>query len=250
MTTSETVQKALSVSDSAVISGIIGRTIIIEWGTVEEVLGDGSVVNVMLSVTDRAENATIVTCTLISPCSKNLSVNITPSVGDKVLVLSPRFFDHDMFDVTDNTEVIVQPNAKGYNKMSCLAILYNQFRESTHKNSIDFTDGKLDMKLAYNESQDKNLIEVSASEEGDINIKNPKATVTIDKDGNVKVNAEGKYTFKNGVTDMYKVVDGLAKEVENLTTQGSPGAQATSPASKASISTWRSSQLNQLMESE
>ena len=47
-------------------------------------------------------------------------------------------------------------------------------------------------------------------------------------------------------TDLKQVVDGLAQEVENLTTVGSPATQATSPASKGKIATWRESKLNQL----
>ena len=50
---------------------------------------------------------------------------------------------------------------------------------------------------------------------------------------------------KNGTTDLKQVVDGLATELENLTTVGSPATQATSPASKGTIATWRSSKLNQ-----
>lgn len=183
MTTSETLQKALSTSESATIKNIIGRTIIVEWGTVKEILGDGSIVEVLLSVTDRPENATIVTCTLISPCAKNLAVNITPSVGDKVLVLSPRFFDQDMFDVTEDTEVIVQKNSAGYNKMTCLAILYNQFREDTHKNIVDFTDGKMSIKMAYSEGDNENLLTIDSDEDGAYSFVNKKSEIKVDKDG-------------------------------------------------------------------
>lgn len=183
MTASETLQKANSVSGSASISNIIGRTLIVEWGTVKEVLGDGSVVEVLLSVTDKPENATIVTCTLISPCSKNVSVNVMPSVGDKVLVLSPRFFDQDMFDVADDTEVIIQKNSRGYNKLSCLAILFNQFREDTHKNYINISEGTLDIKLAYSEDDDKNFLNISTTPDGDIALSNDKADISLDKDG-------------------------------------------------------------------
>ena len=241
MTTSETLQKALSTSESATIKNIIGRTIIVEWGTVKEILGDGSVVEVLLSVTDRPENATIVTCTLISPCAKNLAVNITPSVGDKVLVLSPRFFDQDMFDVTENTEVIVQNNSAGYNKMTCLAILYNQFREDTHKNFIDFTDGHISAKL------DK--VEVSTTANGDINIKNPKATVDIDKDGNVKVNAQGKYTLKNATKDLLSVISSLNGILKQLETTGSSSAQTISPDTIALLENWENTDLKALLSS-
>ena len=146
----ESAQKALSFSQSEMVRGLINRTLIVDWGTVKEVLGDGSVVQVLLSVTDNALNTTIVTCVLVSPCSSVLSVNLTPKVGDKVLVLSPRGYDAKMFDVAENTEVIVNPSLRGYNKMTCVAILYNQFRPSSHKNSVDLTaEGALNLLLGY-----------------------------------------------------------------------------------------------------
>ena len=47
-----------------------------------------------------------------------------------------------------------------------------------------------------------------------------------------------------------QVVDGLAKELENLTTSGTPTSQSTSPASKLTIATWRQTKLNQLFSSD
>ena len=203
---------------------MISRTLIVEWGTIKEVIGDGSVVTVLLSVTDRPENTAVVTCVLINPCSKSFSVNIVPKAGDKVLVLSPRFYDNSMFQVSDNTEVIVNESQFGYNKLSCLAILYNQFNTNYHKNYIKVDDG-------------------------DITIDNTKAKIQVDKDGNVSIDTEGKYTIKNGDTDLQKVIDGLAQELENLTTTGNQYTQSTSPDSKATIATWRTGKLNKLFDS-
>lgn len=217
-------EKEASFSESDAIRMLISRTLIVEWGTIKEVIGDGSVVNVLLSVTDRPENTVIVTCVLINPCSKSFSVNIVPKTGDKVLVLSPRFYDNSMFQVSDNTEVIVNEAQFGYNKLSCLAILYNQFNTNYHKNYIKVDDG-------------------------DITIDNTKAKIQVDKDGNVSIDADGKYTIKNGDTDLQKVIDGLAKEVEGLVTEGNQYSQSTSEASKAKIATWRTSKLNKLFDS-
>ena len=85
-----------------------------------------------------------------------------------------------------------------------------------------------------------------ANGDENINSENLSTTITVDKNGNVTIDAQGKYTVKNGTTDLKQVVDGLATELENLTTVGSPATQATSPASKGTIATWRSSKLNQL----
>lgn len=217
-------EKEASFSESDAIRMLISRTLIVEWGTIKEVIGDGSVVNVLLSVTDRPENTAVVTCVLINPCSKSFSVNIVPKAGDKVLVLSPRFYDNSMFQVSDNTEVIVNESQFGYNKLSCLAILYNQFNTNYHKNYIKVDDG-------------------------DITIDNTKAKIQVDKDGNVSIDADGKYTIKNGDTDLQKVIDGLAQELENLTTTGNQYTQSTSPDSKATIATWRTGKLNKLFDS-
>ena len=88
--------------------------------------------------------------------------------------------------------------------------------------------------------------QIAANKDSEITVTNGKATITVDKNGNVTIDAQGKYTVKNGTTDLKQVVDGLATELENLTTVGSPATQAISPASKGTIATWRSSKLNQL----
>lgn len=132
------ISKALSTSQSASIKGIINRTLIVEWGTVKKVVTRG-VVDVLLAVTDKPENTTAVTCTLISPCSKSIAIDIEPQVGDKVLVLSPRRFDVDMFTLSDNTEVIEHPNFTGYNNLCCVAILFNQFRPDSYEQNIQIT---------------------------------------------------------------------------------------------------------------
>ena len=181
----ESAQRALSFTESEMVKGIINRTLIVDWGTVKEVLGDGSVVKVLLSVTDRPENTTVITCMLVSPCSSVLSLNMTPSVGDKVLVLSPRGYDSAMFSVSENTEAIVNKNLRGYNKMTCIAILYNQFRPDSHKNSIDFTaEGALNVLLGYDKDNEYNNISLSVLKSGAVTL-----GLIYDKDNSVyKVN--------------------------------------------------------------
>ena len=181
----DSAQRAVSFSESEMVRGLINRTLIVDWGTVKEVLGEGSVVKVLLSVTDRPENTTIVTCMLVSPCSSVLSVNMTPKEGDKVLVLSPRGYDSAMFEVTENTEVIVNKNLRGYNKMTCIAILYNQFRPDSHKNSIDLTaEGALNLLLGYDSDNDYNNVSLSVLKSGAVTL-----GLIYDKDNSVyKVN--------------------------------------------------------------
>lgn len=218
-----TLSKALSTSQSASIKSIINRTVIVEWGTIKNIVAKG-VVDVLLAVTDKPENTTVVTCPLVSPCAKSVAINIEPQVGDKVLVLSPRRFDVDMFTLSDDTEVIERPNFTGYNNLSCIAILFNQFRPASYSTNINI------------------------NKDHEITITNPKTTVEIDKNGNVTVSTKGKFTLKNDTIDLKDVIDGLAQEVENLTTTGSSSAQSTSPASKATIATWRTSKLDALLD--
>ena len=186
-----------------------------------------------------------------------------------------------MFDKEVN-ETIISQATEGYCLLGGIAILLNQFQDF-HKNYIDFSDGCAVIKLAYSEDDDKNFISLNTNKDGEITltvkdkfsqkidkdgalnitsnntsieinkddeitVNNGKATVTIDKNGNVKIDTSGKYTIKNSSTSLKDVIDGVAKELENLTTKGSPAMQATSPESKATIATWRESKLNLLFE--
>ena len=143
MSDTGTISKAMSTSQSASIKGMINRTLIVEWGTIKAIVAKG-VVDVLLAVTDKPENTTVVTCPLVSPCAKSIAIDIEPQVGDKVLVLSPRRFDPDMFTLSDNTEVIKRPSLTGYSNLSCIAILFNQFRPASYAQNIQITqDGAI-----------------------------------------------------------------------------------------------------------
>ena len=107
-------------------------------------------------------------------------------------------------------------------------------------------DDKVSLKCGKSFSLKSNNTTVSISDEDVITVGNGKATVTVKKDGNIEINTSGKYTFKNSTVSLKDVIDGLAKELENLTTTGSPATQATSPASKTTISSWRQFKLNNL----
>lgn len=197
----ELIGKALSYSESAMVKGIINRTLIVEWGTIKEIVTKG-VVNVLLSVTERPENTTIITCVLLSPCSASFSVDIEPQVGDKVLVLSPRHFDVDMFTVTEDTEVIEKPNFTGYNKLCCMAILYNQFRPDTHLKSL------------------------SVNTEGGITLVNEDTQVTIDN--------AGVFVLTNTNTKNSLTVD-LSDSNKKITVSDSNGMTIESTSSSTKI---------------
>lgn len=270
----------LGLSDADATHRRIGATYIVDYGIIKDIPTDG-IVTVEMSASKDKQSITITNCILASFASSSFTVKIKPNIDDKVIVLFPKNYSSRMFDKEVN-ETIISQATEGYCLLGGIAILLNQFQDF-HKNYIDFSDGCADIKLAYSEDDDKNFISLNTNKDGEITltvkdkfsqkidkdgalnitsnntsieinkddeitVNNGKATVTIDKNGNVKIDTSGKYTIKNSSTNLKDVIDGVAKELENLTTVGSPATQATSPASKTTIATWRESKLNLLFE--
>ena len=270
----------LGLSDADATHRRIGATYIVDYGIIKDIPTDG-IVTVEMSASKDKQSITITNCILASFASISFTVKIKPNIDDKVIVLFPKNSSSRMFDKEVN-ETIISQATEGYCLLGGIAILLNQFQDF-HKNYIDFSDGCADIKLAYSEDDDKNFISLNTNKDGEITltvkdkfsqkidkdgalnitsnntsieinkddeitVNNGKATVTIDKNGNVKIDTSGKYTIKNSSTNLKDVIDGVAKELENLTTKGSPAMQATSPESKATIATWRESKLNLLFE--
>ena len=212
------------------VEAIIKRSCIVDFGIVQDVVADG-VVDVSVAVAHTEQSMMCMTCVLANIASSAFTLNVKPHKGDRVLIVYPRIYNDDMFSVKDDedkdVEVKIDSEASGYNLASGIAILLNQYKESGHKNIVTIDKDSLNVEMIGG-----------------------KTKMQIDNSGNVTVETEGKYNIKNHSTTLFKVIDGLAKELENLTTQGSPATQATSPASKASISTWRSNKLNQLIEDD
>ena len=270
----------LGLSDADATHRRIGATYIVDYGIIKDIPTDG-IVTVEMSASKDKQSITITNCILASFASSSFTVKIKPNIDDKVIVLFPKNYSSRMFDKEVN-ETIISQATEGYCLLGGIAILLNQFQDF-HKNYIDFSDGCADIKLAYSEDDDKNFISLNTNKDGEITltvkdkfsqkidkdgalnitsnntsikinkddeitVNNGKATVTIDKNGNVKIDTSGKYTIKNSSTNLKDVIDGVAKELENLTTKGSPAMQATSPESKTTITTWRKSKLNLLFE--
>ena len=270
----------LGLSDADATHRRIGATYIVDYGIIKDIPTDG-IVTVEMSASKDKQSITITNCILASFASSSFTVKIKPNIDDKVIVLFPKNYSSRMFDKEVN-ETIISQATEGYCLLGGIAILLNQFQDF-HKNYIDFSDGCADIKLAYSEDDDKNFISLNTNKDGEITltvkdkfsqkidkdgalnitsnntsikinkddeitVNNGKATVTIDKNGNVKIDTSGKYTIKNSSTNLKDVIDGVAKELENLTTKGSPAMQATSPESKATIATWRESKLSLLFE--
>ena len=274
------VLSGLGLSEADATHRRIGATYIVDYGIIKDIPTDG-IVTVEMSASKDKQSITVTNCILASFASSSFTVKIKPNIDDKVIVLFPKNYSSRMFDKEVN-ETIISQATEGYCLLGGIAILLNQFQDF-HKNYIDFSDGCATIKLAYSENDDKNFISLNTNKDGEITltvkdkfsqkidkdgalnitsnntsikinkdnkitVNNGKATVTVDKNGNVKIDTSGKYTIKNSSTNLKDVIDGVAKELENLTTVGSPATQATSPASKTTIATWRTSKLNLLFE--
>lgn len=126
------------------VEAVIRRSCIIDFGIVQSVPANG-IVNVAVAVANTKQNMACMTCVLVNIASSSFAVNVKPNVGDRVLVIYPRLYDENMFTVpdsdTDKKKVIVNENASGYNMLSGLAILINQYKTNSHKNVLKVENG-------------------------------------------------------------------------------------------------------------
>lgn len=171
-------------NQSDMIHRIIGNTFIIEYGIIKDIPADG-IVTVEMSVSDNEENIIITDCVLLTPASKNFAVKVQPELDDKVLVLFPRKFNNDMFN-KDKNETIISDEASGYNVLSGIAVLMNQFQEEAHKNFIEFSEGNLKLDVNYDKDTDKTVVSVSMDKDGNIEVSNQKGKVKLDSEGYLK----------------------------------------------------------------
>lgn len=287
------------------IQSLVNRSCIIDFGIVKKVVAKG-IVDIAVSVADTEHNIVVSTCVLANIAGNSFTLDVEPKEGDKVIVLYPRTYDVNMFDVK-KSDIIINKNTKGYSILGGIAILMNQYRKDSHNNVLhlnekDFTFNFNDNELSLNEDSELNIningnelslnkdselnininenklslnkdselnvningnklslnkdselsvnvgkTNISINKNSEVTINNGNATLKLDSSGNIELNAKGKINIKNNATNLKDVIDGLAKELENLVTTGSPATQATSPASKATIATWRASKLNTLM---
>lgn len=165
------------------IRTMIGNSCIVDFGIVQSVPYEG-LVNVSVAVAKTKQDMQVMTCVLANPASSSLTTYIKPNEGDRVIVLYPRLFDAKMFTVDDSTkkDVIVNAQARGYNLISGIAILMNQFKEASHKNLLKLDDGKITLKLAYDKNNDKNLLTLETDKNGAIHLDSNEGKFKIDVD--------------------------------------------------------------------
>lgn len=242
MTEPNFISQEAGLNFNTVVEAIIKRSCIIDFGIVQDVVSDG-IVDVAVAVSKTKQDMLCMTCVLANIASKAFTLNVKPHKGDRVLVVYPRLYDDKMFNFTgsegDDTKLIENYEAKGYNLASGIAILINQYKEAGHENLITVEDGNINAKM--------NKVEIVTTKDGDITVDNGKATVSIDKNGNVSVDAQGKYTFKNSSTDLFSVISDLNGILKNLKTTGGETAQAIDPATVTQLVNWENSELKALL---
>lgn len=226
---------------NTVVETIIKKRCIIDYGIIESIPAKG-VVEVAVAVSTTLQNMYYLTCVLANIASSSFTVNIEPSVGDRVLVVYPRLYDEKMFNVPDSdedkTRVILNEKANGYNIMSGIAILLNQYKKDSHERLLDIT--KETIKLTFNDNQ------LELNKDNEITVSNGKAEVKVDKDGNITVDAKtGKITLKNSSSSLYDILNGILQILNtSLATAGSPASHTVVPNQFSTQST----QLGQLMQ--
>jgi hypothetical protein len=93
---------------------------------------------------------------------------------------------------------------------------------------------------------DNGKASISADKDGAITItSNSDTTVTIDKNGNITLQAKGKLSLKNNSANLFTILDGMLNILNtSLATQGSPAAHTVVPSQFQTQQT----QLGQLMQ--
>lgn len=169
------------------VEAMIKRSCIIDYGIIQKVVAEG-IVEVSLAVSKTKQDIILMTCVLANIASSSFTLEITPKVGDRVLVVYPRMYDDTMFNVpdseTDKTKIIVNERAKGYNLTSGIAILLNQCKTACHKNVIKVDNGTVTLKLGYDKQNDVNKFVAEIKSDASYSVtQDGKSTLTVDKDG-------------------------------------------------------------------
>lgn len=227
------------------VEAIIKRSCIIDYGVITKVESKG-IVQVGIAVTTSDKDLTYITCVLANIASSAFTLDVIPEVGDKVIVLYPRMFDPDMFTVPDSQKdlkkIIIDEKASGYNLMSGIAFLFNQCKTASHKNVIKVEKGNLDIKLAYTEDDEENLISLTTDKDGAVTFNSNDFTVEVNKDSEltvknskatVKLNKDGYLSYAN--TDNNDKKTKLEFTSSGMTLQDKNGCKITSTSTSVKI---------------
>lgn len=183
-----------SLNFDTVVEAIIKRSCIIDFGIVQGIPSDG-LVDVSIAVSTTKQDMFCTTCVLANIASSSFTVNVKPNIGDRVLIVYPRIYDKDMFTVPDSEDdkkkIIVNEKAKGYNLLSGIAILMNQYKEASHKSVLKVEDGVITVTNADKEqsitvdlTQDSKIV---ISDSNGMNIESTSSSTIINGHLEIKV---------------------------------------------------------------
>lgn len=245
--------QAQSLSFIDTVQAMIGKSCIVDFGVIREIPIKG-IVTVGISVAKDAKDIKVLTCVYANMTSSACSVNIIPTIGDKVVILYPRKYNATMF-APENADVIIDSYVTGYNLQSGIALPFSQYKSASHNNLIEFEDGAITAKLGYNEDDETNHLLFSTTKEGAMSfsndvatvtvgsdgamsIDNGGATVTIDTSGNLAINAgTGKIKLENSAGSVGDILATLISDLSSLVTVGSPATQTLNPATITKLTT-------------
>lgn len=218
------------------VQAMISRSCIVDFGVILSVPAKG-IVKVGISAAVSNQDIKVITCVYANIASDNLTLDITPTEGDKVLVVYPKRYSSKMFD-TEQSEVIIDKNAYGYNLMSGIAIPMNQYRTNQHHNVINFAEGGMELKLGFD--GEKNSVALKVNSDGTLSTElNEDESFTVNN-GVIKYTKGNNYVEFNLSTDgTVKVSDSSGTSIisksDGITLEDKNGCTITSSSSSIKI---------------
>jgi hypothetical protein len=192
------------------IKAVISDTCICDFGIVQEVLGDGSIVTVEVASALDTNDIRIVTCVLAGVSTQEISLSVYPKKNDRVLILYPRRYSVDMFS-TDSEKAVVDENARGYAFGKGIAFLLNQAL-SNYKNTVTVKDSELEVKLSYDKNQDKNLFSLKINSKGEVDLKSGDVSFNT-TDGLVNMEDKNHVKFTTDSNGYFSLEDGSSHKI-------------------------------------
>ena len=194
--------KALFSDNSTALKSALERRADVDVGIVRRVPAKG-IVDVEMAAAFSPDYVRTIRCVLISPASKVLSVDMAPSPGDRVLVLTPHIWANGMLD-PEKDDVTVAPDAPCNAMLYGFALLMNQVQKGKHNNLVTVDDdGAFGISLLYDKDAGKYKASVTVDKDGAITVENQKSSVVLSKDGKVTVTGDSSQDMElsaNGCT--------------------------------------------------
>jgi len=184
--------KAFFADSSTALKSALERRADVDVGIVRRVPAKG-LVDVEMAAGFSPDHIRTIRCVLISPASRVLSLDLAPSEGDRVLVLTPHIWAAGMLD-PDNGDVTVAPDAPCNAPLYGFALLMNQVQTDRHMNVLTVDeDGAFSLSLLYDKDTGEYGAELSVDKDGKVELSADGCSINLGDDG---VSINGKLTIK------------------------------------------------------